>query len=155
MLASLLSGSQALYPSTSNVIELTPANFDKLVINGDEVWIVEFFAPWCGHCQQLVPEYQKAANALKGIVKVGAVNADDHKELAGRYGVRGYPTIKVFGTNKNKAEDYSGPRTAQGFVDNAISAVRNKANAQLGSKSSSSGSSKVNSFPFKSTSLII
>lgn len=55
----------ALYPSSSNVIDLTPNNFNNKVINSDEIWIVEFFAPWCGHCQHLVPEYQKAANALK------------------------------------------------------------------------------------------
>lgn len=55
----------ALYPSSGNVIELTPSNFDKLVLQGDEIWVVEFFAPWCGHCQNLVPEYTKAANALK------------------------------------------------------------------------------------------
>lgn len=65
VLSALLSNCWALYPPNSNVIELTPSNFDKLVTNGDEVWVVEFFAPWCGHCQQLVPEYQKAANALK------------------------------------------------------------------------------------------
>lgn len=61
----MISTTWGLYPSSSNVVELTPSNFDKLVIKGDEIWIVEFFAPWCGHCQQLVPEYTKAAAALK------------------------------------------------------------------------------------------
>ncbi|KAF2882752.1 hypothetical protein ILUMI_23416 [Ignelater luminosus] len=136
----LISNCWALYPANSNVIELTPTNFDKLVINSDEVWIVEFFAPWCGHCQQLVPEYQKTANALKGVVKVGAVNADEHNALGGRYGVRGFPTIKIFGTNKNKPDDYNGQRTAQGLVDAAMSAVRNKVNSNLGGKTGGSGS---------------
>ncbi|KAF2879883.1 hypothetical protein ILUMI_26293 [Ignelater luminosus] len=135
----LISNCWALYPANSNVIELTPANFDKLVINSDEVWIVEFFAPWCGHCQQLVPEYQKAANALKGVLKVGAVNVEQYNALGGRYGVRGFPTIKIFDTNKNKPDDYNGQRTAQGLVDAAISAIRNKVNANLGGKTEGSG----------------
>lgn len=84
----LLSPSLAFYES-GDVVELTSSNFDRLVIQSDEVWVVEFYAPWCGHCQQLVPEYTKVAKALKGIVKVGAVNADDHKQLGGQYGVRG------------------------------------------------------------------
>lgn len=142
-LALCLATSCALYPSRGNVVELTPSNFDNLVIRGDEIWIVEFFAPWCGHCQNLVPEYTKAANALKGIVKVGAVNADEHKELGGRYGVRGFPTIKIFGTNKNKPEDFQGSRTAEGIVNAALSAAKAKAKAALGggSSGSSSGSS--------------
>ena len=95
--------------------------------------MVEFYAPWCGHCQRLTPEYTKAAKALKGVVKVrasfdvvgvlsnvqlflcqiGAVNADDHKSLGGQYQVQGFPTIKIFGLNKNKPEDYQGERTAK------------------------------------------
>jgi len=51
------------------VVDLNPANFDRLVIQSDNVWIVEFYAPWCGHCQQFVPEYSKAATSLK--VKCG------------------------------------------------------------------------------------
>lgn len=60
-----MANSWALYPSRGNVVDLSPSNFDSQVIRGDEVWIVEFFAPWCGHCKNLVPEYTKAANALK------------------------------------------------------------------------------------------
>ena len=83
------------------------------VIKSDSLWIVEFYAPWCGHCQRLTPEYTKAAKALKGVVKLGAVNADEHKSLGGQYQVQGFPTIKVFGANKNKPEDYQGERTAK------------------------------------------
>ncbi|XP_030756233.1 protein disulfide-isomerase A6 homolog isoform X2 [Sitophilus oryzae] len=141
VLTLLVGSSLALYTSRGNVIELTPANFDNLVIKGDEVWIVEFFAPWCGHCQNLVPDYTKAANALKGVVKVGAVNADENKELGGRYGVRSFPTIKIFGGNKNKPEDYQGARTAEGIVNAALSAVKAKVKNSLGLGSSSGSSS--------------
>ncbi|EFA11123.2 protein disulfide-isomerase A6 homolog [Tribolium castaneum] len=140
VLTLVLASALALYPSSSNVIDLTTSNFDK-VLKGDEVWIVEFFAPWCGHCQALVPEYTKAAAALKGVVKVGAVNADEYKELGGRYGVRGFPTIKIFGANKDKPEDYNGARTAQGLVDAALQAVKSKVKASLGGGSSGSGQS--------------
>uniref|UniRef100_A0ABD2XFG9 Protein disulfide-isomerase A6 homolog n=1 Tax=Trichogramma kaykai TaxID=54128 RepID=A0ABD2XFG9_9HYME len=142
-------GVQCMYPSSSDVIDLTPDNFDKKVLNSDSIWIVEFYAPWCGHCQQLKPEYEKAASALKGIVKVGGVNADEHKSLGGKYGIRGFPTIKIFGANKNKPDDFNGPRTAAGLVDAALNAASQKARANIhgGSKKSSdskSGGSKDN-----------
>ena len=54
----------------------------------------------------MVPEYKKAASALKGIVRLGAVNADEHRSLGGQYGVKGFPTIKIFGSNKNSPTDY-------------------------------------------------
>ena len=62
---------------------------------------------------RLTPEYKKAASALKGVVKVGAVNADEHRSLGGQYQVQGFPTIKIFGKNKNKPEDYQGGRDAK------------------------------------------
>jgi thiol-disulfide isomerase/thioredoxin len=67
VLTVFMSGCYALYSSSSEVVDLNPANFDRLVIQSDTVWIVEFYAPWCGHCQQFVPEYSKAATALKVI----------------------------------------------------------------------------------------
>uniref|UniRef100_A0A1B0CEJ6 protein disulfide-isomerase n=1 Tax=Lutzomyia longipalpis TaxID=7200 RepID=A0A1B0CEJ6_LUTLO len=123
--------SVALYPSSSDVVDLTPANFDRLVLQGDAVWVVEFYAPWCGHCKSLVPEYQKAATALKGAVKVGAMNADEHKSLAGEYGVRGFPTLKIFGANKKSPIDYSGQRTADAIAEAALAEVKKKENDKL------------------------
>ncbi|XP_054015240.1 protein disulfide-isomerase A6 homolog [Hylaeus anthracinus] len=135
----LVSGAHCLYSSNSDVIDLKPNNFDSLVLNSDNVWIVEFYAPWCGHCQQLTPEYDKAATALKGIVKVGAVNADEHKSLGSKYGIQGFPTIKIFGAG-SKPDDFSGPRSASGIVDAALNAVSQKARRALGGKKSSGDS---------------
>ncbi|RCN26494.1 thioredoxin [Ancylostoma caninum] len=54
----------------TDVIELTDANFEKLVLNSKDVWLVEFFAPWCGHCKNLEPHWKAAASELKGKVKL-------------------------------------------------------------------------------------
>ncbi|KYN37122.1 Protein disulfide-isomerase A6 [Trachymyrmex septentrionalis] len=137
----LVAGANCMYASNSAVVDLRPNNFDNLVLNSDHIWVVEFYAPWCGHCQQLTPEYDKAATALKGVVKVGAVNADEHKSLGSKYGVRGFPTIKIFGLDK-KPEDYNGPRSAAGIVDAALNAASQKVRKVLGGKTSG-GESKI------------
>lgn len=139
-LSLLPSTCSALYDKSDSVIELTPSNFESRVIDSDDIWIVEFFAPWCGHCKNLVPEYRKAAAALKGVVKLGAVDADAHRELGARFGVKGFPTIKVFGRNKKSPSDYNGQRTAQGFIDTAFRELRSLVDSRSGSKSSDSGS---------------
>ncbi|POI23356.1 hypothetical protein CIB84_012897, partial [Bambusicola thoracicus] len=70
-----------------------------------------------------------------GVVKVGAVDADKHQSLGGQYGVRGFPTIKIFGANKNKAEDYQGGRTSEAIVDAALSALRSLVKDRLSGRS--------------------
>ncbi|XP_027896345.1 protein disulfide-isomerase A6 isoform X1 [Xiphophorus couchianus] len=139
---SLVLSVQAMYSSSDDVVELTPSNFNREVIQSDSLWLVEFYAPWCGHCQSLAPEWKKAATALKGIVKVGAVDADQHKSLGGQYGVRGFPTIKVFGANKNKPEEYQGGRSSQAIVDGAMNALRTLVKERLSGKSGGSSYNK-------------
>uniref|UniRef100_A0A665W7F0 Protein disulfide-isomerase A6 n=1 Tax=Echeneis naucrates TaxID=173247 RepID=A0A665W7F0_ECHNA len=133
---------QSMYSAGDDVVELSPSNFNREVIQSDSLWLVEFYAPWCGHCQNLAPDWKKAATALKGIVKVGAVDADQHKSLGGQYGVRGFPTIKIFGANKHKPEEYQGGRSSQAIVDGAMNALRSLVKDRLSGKSGGSGYSK-------------
>lgn len=132
----LMGVTSGFYSANDHVETLTPANFDSKVINDDAVWIVEFYAPWCGHCKSLTPEWKKAASALKGIAKLGAVDADEHGSFAGRFGVQGFPTIKVFAGDKSKPTDYNAARTAQAIVSEALKQASSLAQSRLSGKSS-------------------
>lgn len=78
------------------VLQLNPDNFDTEV-GGSTPALVAFTAPWCGHCKSLANDYAQVAAAFKSQnVKIAQVNADQYKELATRFQVRGFPTIKWF-----------------------------------------------------------
>ncbi|XP_034018732.1 protein disulfide-isomerase A6-like [Thalassophryne amazonica] len=106
-----------------DVVELTDDNFDKLVLESDDVWLVEFFAPWCGHCKNLEPEWAAAATAVKeqtkGKVHLGAVDATVHQVVSARYGIRGFPTIKIFRKGE-QPEDYQGGRNRGDIIAQAV-----------------------------------
>uniref|UniRef100_A0A1A9X5S4 Protein disulfide-isomerase A6 homolog n=1 Tax=Glossina brevipalpis TaxID=37001 RepID=A0A1A9X5S4_9MUSC len=141
--AIILPSAWAFYSPSDAITELNAINFDRLVTQDDAIWVVEFYAPWCGHCQSLVPEYKKLGKALKGIIKVGSVNADEHKSLGSQYGVKGFPTIKIFGSNKRSPIDYNGQRTAKAIAEAALAEAKKKIQSVLGGGSSSSGGSDV------------
>lgn len=100
-----------------------------VVVIGDKNWtdvvgkskyaLVEFYAPWCGHCQRLKPEYAKAATAVKAFddtVVVGKVDATVEPEMAKKFGVSGYPTLKWF-VDGELVSDYGGPRESAGIAN--------------------------------------
>lgn len=106
----------ALLPALSAaeaVLDLTPSNFDKEVIKSGKPALVEFFAPWCGHCKNLAPTYEELATTFqhaKDKVLVAKVDADNHKDLGKKYGVQGFPTLKWFDGKSKTPEEYDGGR---------------------------------------------
>lgn len=103
-----------------DVIVLSDADFEESVYKDNSPWFVEFYAPWCGHCQRLAPEWAALATTVKGEVKVAKVDATQNKETAARFGISGYPTIKFFpagSKDDSSAVDYDGPRSESGMAD--------------------------------------
>ncbi|XP_069024851.1 protein disulfide-isomerase A3-like [Embiotoca jacksoni] len=109
----LLSPFPAAVSLRRDVLELGDAEFDYLATE-HETMLVKFYAPWCGHCKKLSPEFEKAATRLKGSVQLAKVDCTTHSETCGRFGVSGYPTLKIFRYGRDSAP-YDGPRTAEGM----------------------------------------
>lgn len=111
----------SLYSEGDDVVILTESNFDSSVIQSNDKWMVEFYAPWCGHCQRLQPTYKEAATKAKNLgFRLGAVDCTQERSLCERYSIRGYPTLKIFAQNKNQPSEFRGPRT----VDAILSAIQ-------------------------------
>lgn len=103
--------------AAKEVIVGTKDNFDELISSNTGGILVEFYAPWCGHCKKLEPEYEKAAKLLaEEEIKVPLVKVDATVEtkLASDHGVNGYPTLKWF--VGGKPNEYDGPRESTGIV---------------------------------------
>ena len=106
----------------SKVLELTTRTFEGNVTNG-RTWLLEFYAPWCGHCKQLAPTYELVAVdlAVDGI-SVAKIDGSLHRGLAARFGVAGYPAI--FHIAEKTVRLHDGARTKAAITHFARSGFR-------------------------------
>ncbi|KAH7379384.1 disulfide isomerase-like protein [Phaeosphaeria sp. MPI-PUGE-AT-0046c] len=114
---------ESMYTKKSGVLSISGMDYDRVIAKSNYTSIVEFYAPWCGHCKNLKPAYETAAKSLAGIAKVAAVNCDEeiNKPFCGQMGVQGFPTLKIVRPGKKPGkpivDDYQGERTAKGIVN--------------------------------------
>jgi protein disulfide-isomerase A1 len=99
-----------------DVITLEDSNFDA-ELEKHQFLLIEFYAPWCGHCKALEPEYKKAAELLREEnfgVRLAKVDATENSELTKRFAIQGYPTLKFY--SNGQYSDYTGGRTSQDII---------------------------------------
>jgi len=103
----------------SAVTILTPLNFESVVLDSTKDVFVEFYAPWCGHCKQLAPTWEKLAAIYKyePNVVIANVDADAHRDIGTKYDVSGFPTLVYYSKDDKKGERYNGGRELASLIE--------------------------------------
>ena len=107
---------------------LVGKNFEEVVFDTTKDVLVEFYAPWCGHCKSLAPEYEKLANEFKGVNSVVIAKMDSTANEARGVEIKGFPTLKFYSAKNKKPLEYDGERNFQGL----LSFVTEKASIPFG-----------------------
>lgn len=102
--------------ASDNVHVFNDLNFEQEVLKSDKPVLVDFTASWCGPCRALAPIIDQVAEELGAEAKVGKLDIDEAPITAGKFGVRGVPTVMVF-KNGERAEQHVGLTTKNKLLD--------------------------------------
>ena len=113
----------------SDTVHVTTQTFQDEVLSSDVPVVVDFWAPWCGPCRLIGPVLEDLATQYKGKLKVAKVNVDQEPALAGRFGIRGIPTLKAFKNGKQADEmvGFGGREMLEGWVAELIGETPSRA----------------------------
>tara|TARA_B110000008_G_C16958760_1_gene559287 strand:+ start:1133 stop:1762 length:630 start_codon:yes stop_codon:yes gene_type:complete len=102
----------------TSVIELTPQNWDTMVVDSGKHAFIKFYAPWCGHCKKLKPDWDRLGEDADDTVIIADVDCTaDGKPLCEKYDIKGFPTLKSFWGKSS--EDYKGGRSYNDLIQYA------------------------------------
>jgi len=109
------------------VVHLTDETFQQAI--DESTWFIMFHAPWCGHCRKFGPTWEEFAVKMKNKMNIGKVDCTAYQDICNKYGVTGYPTLKVI--DKHEINDFKGIRRmedlenfVEGYISSSISVAK-------------------------------
>jgi len=83
-------------PNAPNIIQVSDADFENLVLKAPQPVLVDYWAEWCGPCKAIAPTLEQIAGEYDGRLQIAKLNIDENPETPPKYGIRGIPTLMLF-----------------------------------------------------------
>ncbi|KAF7216180.1 dnaJ homolog subfamily C member 10 [Nothobranchius furzeri] len=112
-------------------VDLTPETFRSQVLAGQDHWVLDFYAPWCGPCQHFAPEFEVLARMLKGRVLAGKMDCQAHQQTCRSAGITAYPTLKFYLSQGTRKHEHSGEHINSRDADTIADIIRHRIEQQL------------------------